>query len=187
MLFTCSNNTWVTTTSKTMVCVVQTMFLGQQSGKGFLVIMTTPILVGAGNVWITIYIEFVWHTISYGPFCCQVGQTPWSTVITPLISFQTCQPLGQQILMLFCLHLKTGRNLVPTGQTPDTFTHPSNLCQPRKGLHKPPSNNWWSWSVLPRRPKCLFRINQHLHQYLNTLLWKCQTPSSFGWLFSRNR
>ena len=63
-----------------------------------------------------------------------------SLVITPLISIQTCQLLSQQILMLFCLHLKTGRYLVPTGQTPHLFTRPSILFHPRKGLHKPPSN-----------------------------------------------
>ena len=40
--------------------------------------------------------------------------------------------------MLFCLHLKTGRYLVPTGQTPHLFTRPSILVHPRKGLHKPP-------------------------------------------------
>ena len=61
-------------------------------------------------------------------------------VITPPISIQTYQLLGQQILMLFCLHLKTGRYLVPTGQTPHLFTRPSILVHPRKGLHKPPSN-----------------------------------------------
>ena len=31
------------------------------------------------------------------------------TVITPLISMQAYRLLGQQTLMLFCLHLKTGR------------------------------------------------------------------------------
>ena len=53
---------------------------------------------------------------------------------------QACQLLGQQTLMLFCLHLKTGRYLVPTGQTPHLFTRPSILVHPRKGLRKPPSN-----------------------------------------------
>ena len=63
-----------------------------------------------------------------------------SLVITPLISMQACRLLGQQTLMLFCLHLKTGRYLVPTGQTPHLFTRPSILVHPRKGLRKPPSN-----------------------------------------------
>ena len=74
-------------------------------------------------------------------FCCEVLPKPQTLLaITPLISIQTCQLLSQQILMLFCLHLKTGRYLVPTGQTPYFFTRPSILVHPRKGLHKPPSN-----------------------------------------------
>ena len=75
-------------------------------------------------------------------FCCEVLPKPQTLLaITPLISIQTYQLLSQQILMLFCLHLKTGRYLVPTGQTPYLFTRPSILVHPRKGLHKPPSNN----------------------------------------------
>ena len=30
---------------------------------------------------------------------------------------------------------------MPTGQTPEIFTHPSKLFHPRKGLRRPPSNN----------------------------------------------
>ena len=74
-----------------------------------------------------------------GNFCCEVLPKPQTLLaITPLISIQTCQLLSQQILMLLCLHLKTGRYLVPTGQTPHFFTRPSILVHPRKGLHKPP-------------------------------------------------
>jgi len=135
--------------------IYQTLILGAVNVVvGFVIYLA---ISGFQSQWIdcdyTDYCEYFKHTITYGQLLLPgVARTPKSMVITPLISFWTYQLLGQQILMLFCLHLKTGRYLVPTGQTPHLFTHWSILVHPRKGLHKPPSNNWWRWSVLPRRP-----------------------------------
>jgi len=74
--------------------------------------------------------------------------------------------LHQQNLMLFCLHLKTGRILVPTGQTPDTFTHPSKPITPERDYVSHQVIIWWRCRESNPGPKCLFRINQHLRQYL---------------------
>ena len=102
-----------------------------------------------------------------GNFCCKVLPVPLKLVsyyaanlnFGALFNINVKSAKPNAFLLAF---IKFGRYLVPTGQTPLCFHNTSILVHPRKGLHKPPSNNWWRCWVLPPGPsKLLHNFNAY--------------------------
>ena len=78
--------------------------------------------------------------------------------------------------MLFCLHLKTAcLGQCHHRKLPRSLHTRRNYVTPGRDYVGHQVINWWRWSVLPRRPKCLFHRDQHSHRYLSIDLTVCQS------------